>query len=127
MTHPNAEILRTVYADLQNIADFAAEDIVLHRADRVAVGPAVCRGVEAVRTHEQTLVELTGHTLVMDVEHIMANDHFGAVLGVLRAQHPEHIAMPFCGLWRFADGLIIEHWENAYDATGLREMLAAVP
>ena len=26
------------------------------------------------------------------------------------------MAMPFCGLWRFRNGQITEHWENAYDA-----------
>jgi hypothetical protein len=52
----------------------------------------------------------------MDVEHIAANDFFGAVFGVLRASRGEAtLAEPFCGLWRFRDGLITEHWENAYD------------
>jgi ketosteroid isomerase-like protein len=122
--HPNVEVLRMIYADLPRIAEFAADGIVLHRADRTTANPGACRGVEAVRAHERALVELTNHTLVMDIEHITANDHFGAVLGVLRARHPRHIAMPFCGLWRFANGRITEHWENAYDATQLRELFA---
>jgi ketosteroid isomerase-like protein len=63
---------------------------------------------------------MTKNTLVMDVQHIVANDHFGAVLGVIRA-HPngQVMEMPFCGLWRFRSGRIVEHWENAYDAVTL--------
>ncbi|EGH15683.1 hypothetical protein PSYMP_29424, partial [Pseudomonas amygdali pv. morsprunorum str. M302280] len=29
------------------------------------------------------------------------------------------IIMPFCGLWRFRDGKIVEHWENVYDVRAL--------
>jgi predicted SnoaL-like aldol condensation-catalyzing enzyme len=60
----------------------------------------------------------------MDVEHIAANDQFGAVFGVLRAQRGgATLAMPFCGLWRFRDGLITEHWENAYDVVAIKTFL----
>jgi len=56
----------------------------------------------------------------MDVQHITANDYFGAVLGVLRAHlDGDNLAMPFCGLWRFRDGLIVEHWENGYDVSAM--------
>ncbi|MFE2184177.1 nuclear transport factor 2 family protein [Streptomyces sp. NPDC059455] len=111
--HPHTEILRTIYRDLTRIVDFAAADIVLHRADRTAEDPRVRRGIRAVRAHEQALIRMTQYTLVMDVEHIVANDHFGTVLGVLRAQRPRELSVPFCGLWRFVDGRIVEHWENA--------------
>ncbi|MNI90286.1 hypothetical protein D3C73_1477910 [compost metagenome] len=59
----------------------------------------------------------------MDVQSIIANDHFGAVMGALRLliRGKEH-EMPFCGLWRFRNGRIIEHWENAYDAAVLNSM-----
>lgn len=123
--HPHVEILRTIYADLTTVADYAADDIVLHRADRTAEDPRVCRGIRAVLAHEQGLIELARGTLVMDVEHIAATDHFGAVLGTLRASLPQQIAMPFCGLWRFAAGRIVEHWENAYAAAELHQSLTA--
>ncbi|MFE0063039.1 nuclear transport factor 2 family protein [Streptomyces sp. NPDC059003] len=112
--HPHTGILRTIYADLSKLAEYAADDMVLHRADRSVEDPGLCRGVQAVLAHEQALLRLTGNTLVMDVEHIAANEYFGAVLGILRATHPQDIAMPFCGLWRFEGGCIVEHWENAY-------------
>lgn len=111
--HPNVKILRTVYADLTRLGEFASDDVVLHGA----VGGDYA-GKEAVAAKEDELIRLTGNTLLMDVQHITANDYFGAVLGILRAHlDGDDLAMPFCGLWRFRDGLIVEHWENGYDAS----------
>ncbi len=123
--HPHVEMLHKIYADLTQLAEYAADDIVLHRADRAFSQVRTRQGKQAVLAHEQELIRATGNTLVMDVEHVAANDHFGAVLGVLRAQHPQPIAMPFCGLWRFANGQIVEHWENAYDAKTLQHLLTS--
>jgi hypothetical protein len=110
--HPNVEILRAVYADLTRLGEFAADDVVLHPAE----GGADHVGRQAVVGKERDLIGLTGGTLLMDVEHITANDYYGAVLGILRARlHGNDLAVPFCGLWRFSDGSIVEHWENAYD------------
>ncbi|MFB4420018.1 nuclear transport factor 2 family protein [Streptomyces sp. QL37] len=121
--HPHTEILRRIYADLTKLAEYADEDIVLHRADREAEDSHAYRGLRAVMVHERALLRATGGSLVMDVESICANDHFGAVLGTLRAGSPHRIAMPFCGLWRFTDGRIVEHWENAQDAARLQSLL----
>lgn len=123
--HPNIEILRTIYADLTRITEYADDDIVLHTADRDIPGRATrVVGKEAVLTKELDLIRLTDKTLIMDVRDIIANDHFGAVLGILRARlNGRENAMPFCGLWRFRNGRIIEHWENAYDAVALDHVL----
>ncbi|MRG97049.1 nuclear transport factor 2 family protein [Polyangium spumosum] len=122
-------MLRAVYADLTRIGEFAADDMVLHRADRAfyreaAAGRVV--GREAAVRHERDLIRSTGGTLVMDVEQIVANDHFGAVFGVLRARREDGatLAVPFCGLWRFREGLILEHWENAYDLAAVQAFLS---
>lgn len=119
--HPNIDILRAVYADLRCIDRYTADDVVLHTADRGASGgPAQVCGRAAVKAKELDLIRLSGDTLVMEVHSIVANDYFGAVLGVLRARRDQRaVGMPFCGLWRFRDGLIVEHWENAYDAGAL--------
>lgn len=118
-THPNVEILRYIYADLTRLEDYASDDMVLHAAERTAAdGDYVGKQAAVAKEHE--LIRLTGGTLVMDVEHIVANDHFGAVLGILRARRDGRaLAVPFCGLWRFRDGLAVEHWENAYDVPAL--------
>jgi ketosteroid isomerase-like protein len=122
--HPNVETLRAVYTDLARIGEYTSDDVVLHAAER---GPTDIRyvGRRAVVAKEKELIWLTDNTLVMDVGQIVADDHFGAVLGVLRAHRDgDAVAVPFCGLWRFRDGLIVEHWENAYDLAGLTRFLS---
>jgi hypothetical protein len=112
-----ASLLRYVYADVCRISEVASDDILLHPADRDLVTPPKppLRGVQAAQAHEEALVAATGGTLVMDVESITANHEFGCVMGVLRAtkQGRPDLAIPFCGVWRFKDGLAVEHWENA--------------
>ncbi|MBI6680853.1 nuclear transport factor 2 family protein [Pseudomonas viridiflava] len=115
--HPNVETLRAIYKDLARIAEFADHDIVLHKADRGARGGlSMVIGRRSVQNHELDLIEHTRQTLYMDVHEIAADDHFGSVMGYMRATcERKKIAMPFCGLWRFRDGKIVEHWENVYD------------
>ncbi|NUU34584.1 nuclear transport factor 2 family protein [Pseudomonas sp. C2B4] len=121
INHPNVKILRAIYKDLSCIDIYVDDDVVLHTADREIPGHvAKIIGKNAVLAKELELIELTQNTLVMDVQSIIANDHFGAVLGVLRMFiKGSHHEMPFCGLWRFRNGRIVEHWENAYDPTVL--------
>ncbi|GAA2611987.1 nuclear transport factor 2 family protein [Actinomadura fulvescens] len=124
--HPNATMLRAVYADLSTIGRYLDDDVVLHAAERSIAGmTATHHGRQAVLDKELALIRATEGTLVMDVEQVCANDHFGAVTGRLRAHRQgRRIAMPFCGLWRFRDGRILEHWENAYDAAALGAFLS---
>lgn len=124
-THPNIEMLRIIYADLSCIDKYADDDMVLHTADREIPGrPTRVIGKDAVLAKELELIAVSNNTLVMDVQNIIANDHFGAVLGTLHVHlKSKDIGMPFCGLWRFRDGKIIEHWENAYDAAAFGKFL----
>lgn len=116
--HPNVAKLEHIYADLSCIAEYCDEQVILHPAERSVtpeIQPVV--GREAVLAKELALIRLSEGTLVMDVESIIANDSFGAVTGTLRVEKAgRKIGMPFCGLWRFRDGRVLEHWENAYDA-----------
>jgi ketosteroid isomerase-like protein len=122
--HRNVNVLRAIYADLTRIGEYADDDIVLHAAERES-GNGRYVGKRAVVAKEQELIRLTGNTLLMDVEQITANDYFGAVLGVLRARRDgDSLAVPFCGLWRFRNGLIVEHWENAYELATFTRFVA---
>jgi hypothetical protein len=105
------ELLHYLYADLTRLCHVASPDIILHPFNDHS---APLRGIAAAQAHEETIVNATGGTLKMDVESVVANSHFGAVLGVLRGQSPgqDDLAVPFCGLWRFVDGKAVEHWEN---------------
>ena len=121
--HPNVEILRTVYAELTRLGEYASDDVILHAAEGGDYA-----GKQAVVAKEHELIRLTGNTLLMDVQHITANDYFGAVLGVLRAHlDGDNLAMPFCGLWRFRHGLIVEHWENGYDVPAMTRFFTNHP
>ncbi|MFC1415561.1 nuclear transport factor 2 family protein [Streptacidiphilus cavernicola] len=119
--HPNAALLRTLYADLTRIAEYAADDIVYHPAERdTPEGAPDLHGKAAVTAKEQALARATEGTLRADIESVVANDHFGAVLGVFHARPGDQvIAMPFCGLWRFRDGRVTDHWQNAYDPSAM--------
>jgi predicted SnoaL-like aldol condensation-catalyzing enzyme len=121
VTHPNIEILRTLYADLSSIDKYVDDNVILHTADREIPGHITrIIGKQAVLEKELELIRLSNDTLLMAVEDIIANDHFGAVLGVLHiCIQGKKCEMPFCGLWRFSNGRIVEHWENAYDALKL--------
>jgi hypothetical protein len=116
--HPNVSTLQAIYRNLASIGEFVTDDVVLHDAVRDPSGNEVLvKGKEKVVEHEVALIGATAGTLVMSVEHTHANDFFGAVFGKLLIG--DDMAMPFCGLWRFTDGMVAEHWENAYDADAL--------
>ncbi|APG06667.1 hypothetical protein BJI69_20170 [Luteibacter rhizovicinus DSM 16549] len=115
--HPNIATLRSIYDDLRRIERHADEDMVLHTAQRRTAGESgIVYGKKAVVERMNALILKSEQTLEMSVDIIVANDYFGAVLGSIRARCGDReIDMPFCGLWRFDDGSILEHWENAYD------------
>jgi ketosteroid isomerase-like protein len=127
--HPNVTALRAIYADLTTISEYLDDDVVLHAAERDIPGAVrIYTGAPAVLDKEIDLIRRTANTLVMDVDFIAANDYFGAVAGYLRANlDGESIAMPFCGLWRFRNGRIVEHWENAYAAAKFAEFFSRHP
>jgi len=122
--HPHVEMLRAIYADLSLLTELASEDFVLHAAGPRDIMPVGSRGImtgdyvgkRAVLARETELFRRSGGSLVMTPGDIVANDHFGAVLGRLAAnRHGHRFEGDFCGLWRFQDGHIVEHWENAAD------------
>jgi ketosteroid isomerase-like protein len=115
--HPNVQLLRTLYDDLTRIAEYAADDnITYHLADRDLPGsPGTLTGRAALAANERAFVEATGATLAPAIEHITANDYFGTVTGTFHATvDGEPWTMAFCGLWRFRNGRITDHWQNAY-------------
>jgi hypothetical protein len=115
-THPNAQLLRAVYADFSLLEQFARDDIVLHAGGRHGILAGDYVGKKAVLAKEAELYRRSGASLAMVADHVVANDHFGAVLGRFSANRGgERFEGEICGLWRFEDGLIVEHWENCAD------------
>jgi hypothetical protein len=121
-------LLQYLYQDVRHFHQIASDGIILHAADRDLSTPSrpPLRGIVAVQAHVEALVAATGGTLVMDVSSITANDDFGVALGTLRASREgaEDLSIPVCGVWKFRDGLAIEHWENAHNAAKMKEWLA---
>lgn len=128
-THPNVATLRSIYADLTSIGRYCDDDVILHAAERGHPGmQSVYVGRAAVEAKERDLIRASGDTLMMDVRGIHANDYFGAVFGELCVgRNIERFRMPFCGLWVFRDGRVVEHWENAYDVAAFGRFLAENP
>ncbi|MGG7568807.1 nuclear transport factor 2 family protein [Streptomyces sirii] len=124
--HPHARLLAALYQDLTRIAQFADERIILHPATRDTIrrDPDVI-GRDAVLAWETGLIRASGETLRVEVDTITANDHFGTVLGTLVARFGEQpFTGHFCGLWRFEDGKITEHWENLHDPELFASLMA---
>lgn len=120
--HPHVEMLRELYSigDFRLIDKYGADDMILYRADREP--PVV--GKAAVLAYERMTA---AGDRAMNVEQIIANDYFGCVMGSITSRVGDHeLFMPFCGLWRFVDGKVAEHWENAYDIDALLKFFAEV-
>jgi hypothetical protein len=115
-SHPNVEMLREIYADFGLLAKFASDDIVLHASGSRGIMTGDYVGKQAVLAKEMELYRRSGGSLVLTADDVVANDYFGVVLGRLVANRDGH---PFegeiCGLWRFENGFIVEHWENCAD------------
>jgi len=114
--HSHVKMLRALYADFGLLAQFASEDIVLHAGGSRGIMSGDYVGKPAVLAKEMELYRRSGGSLVLTADDIVANDYFGVVLGRLAAnRHGHRFEGAVCGLWRFQDGLIVEHWENCAD------------
>src|SRR5262249_50786190 len=112
----NAKTLRAIYSDFSLLEKYAGDDIVLHAAGSRDIMTGDYVGKQAVLAKELELFARSGGTLALVVDHIVANEHFGVMIGRFTANRD---GKPFegevCGLWRFRDGLVVEHWENCAD------------
>jgi ketosteroid isomerase-like protein len=114
--HPHVALLRRIYADFGLLDKYASDDMVLHAGGSRDILAGDYVGKQAVLAKEMELYRRSGGSLVMSADHIVANDHFGAVLGRLTARRDgRRFEGEICGLWRFQSGLIVEHWENCAD------------
>jgi ketosteroid isomerase-like protein len=109
-------MLRAIYRDFSLLAEFASDDIVLHAAGSRDIMTGDYFGKQAVMAKEMELYRRSGGSLVMTTDDIVANDNFGVVLGRLAAdRNGQRFEGEICGLWRFENGVIVEHWENCAD------------
>lgn len=121
--HPNALLLRRAYGNLDLLANACADDVVVHSNGTVGIASGDWVGKEAMMSRVTELWRRSGETLNLPVEEVMANDYFGVVLARFTAHRPDgrHLDMPICGVWRFENGTIVEHWENCHDWSGFEK------
>ncbi|KAI1746474.1 hypothetical protein F4782DRAFT_74718 [Xylaria castorea] len=107
----NVDLLCWFYQDIARLSRVASPYMCLRIADKHST---VLRGIGKAQGRMEALKEATGGTLFMDVERLSANRRFGVVFGVMRAQSPgqQDLAVRFCGVWRFVDGIVVEHSES---------------
>jgi hypothetical protein len=125
-THPHVAIIRRLYTDLRTIGDVAHKGIALHPGSSGLLDVGTLYGVEAVTDHMKALYRLSHGTLRIDLDAVIANDCFTTAVGTLEITAPDPKTVPFCGVWRFEDGLIVEHWEhdwNPHDLADVTERL----
>jgi ketosteroid isomerase-like protein len=114
--HPHMEMLRAIYADFSLLAEYASDDIVLHAAGSRGILTGDYFGKEAVLAKEMELFRRSGESLAMPPDDVTANDYFGVVLGHVTAErNGRRYEGEFCGIWRFDNGHIVEHWEHCAD------------
>ncbi|KAI0470330.1 hypothetical protein F4859DRAFT_522810 [Xylaria cf. heliscus] len=105
-----AELLQYFYQDITRLSEVSSPYLYTRIIDRERT---VLVGLDKAQARMEALKEATGGTLLMDVERIIANRNLGMVFGFVRAQSPglQDLALRFCGIWRFVDGIAVEHSE----------------
>jgi ketosteroid isomerase-like protein len=113
--HPNAQLLRDVYAafgrgDVETASKYWTEDAVHHYPGRSELAGSH-RGLDSTQQFAQRMFELTGGNLSMEVTDIGASDGFGYARLYTRYQRGDRILeMPFVNVARVEDGRIAEFW-----------------
>ncbi|KAI1740090.1 hypothetical protein F4680DRAFT_419647 [Xylaria scruposa] len=107
----NTDLLRWFYKDITRLSQVSSPYMSLRVADR---NSTVLRGIKEAQARMEALKEATGGTLFMDIERVSANRKFGVAFGIMRARSPglQDLAIRFCGVWRFVDGIVVEHSES---------------
>ncbi len=118
--HPNVAILRRIYArDREAFFAALAPDYVCHTPGRAPVS-GDHHGVDGMRQHIADGQALSGGTFrVNAVGAFLADDEWGMVPVRLSAERGSaKLETRAFGIWRFADGRIVEHWECPFDLHG---------
>lgn len=83
-------------------------------------------GKEGMLAHIQQMQTLTNGTFRAHHQGVfIADDEWGLVPVTLRAErNGKKLEMLAFGVWRFKDGLFIDHWENPWDLKTFEEFWA---
>lgn len=111
--HPNALLLRAGYDAPGIHAKVFTEDFVAHTLGHNRTA-GDWHGAEKMAEHLALILELTQGTIKVTplTRFAIANDRFGVVFSRATAEREgQRVDQYVCGVWRFEEGRIAEHWE----------------
>jgi ketosteroid isomerase-like protein len=124
--HPNAELLRRLYAgDRQALYDRLAPDYVVHVPGTGPVAGSYA-GAAGHAEHVRAMGLWAGDTLSKSLSgSFLADDHWGLVPSELEVERDgRRLRVRGFGIWRFRDGDVTEHWGLVDHQTALDDFLA---
>lgn len=128
--HPHVDLMRAVYAafgtgDVTTAGTYWQPDAVHHYPGRSPLA-GDHKGLVATTAFANTMFELTGGNLRMDVLEIGAGEeHAFALLSTHYERKGRVLEMPFVNVARIRDGKIAEFWTYPDDLYALDEFWAA--
>lgn len=111
------ELLRRIYAkDRDALYGNLHADFVCHTPGSSQIAGSF-RGAEGMRRHVEQMQELTGQTFRPRHEDVfmLAGDWATVPVRLAASRQGKALDMRAFGIWRFADGLLAEHWEMPVD------------
>jgi uncharacterized protein len=129
MTHPNEQLLRSLYEafsrrDLDTVRSLVADDIVFHQPGRNPTSGDY-QGLDGVLGLLRTLAERSGGTFRSEVHDLLATDqHAVALLRVTAQRGILTVDVPVVHVWHVRDGKLAEAWAHPTDQHLLDEFWA---
>lgn len=110
------ELLKKIYANPELVFEHLHPDFTLHSPGRSPIA-GTFYGAEGIRKHFADFERLSSGSYKHDVqEAYLADDNWGMVVSVMEGErNGVSLDMWGFGLWRFKDGLLIDHWETLSD------------
>ena len=111
------ELLRRIYAkDREALYANLHVDFVCHTPGASQIAGSF-RGAQGMRRHVDQMQTLTGGTFRPRHEEVFMQEGDWATVPVrlAAAREGRQLDMRAFGVWRFADGLLVEHWEMPVD------------
>ncbi len=125
--HPNAILIRSLFAafrerDIEKIRDVLAEDATWHFPGKDGKLAGAHKGHAEIFSFLAQVSQLTDGTFELDLEEVLANDHYAVVFFRGHAQRKgRHLDNPTCLKVRLEDGRATELLEFVWDLPSVDE------
>ena len=110
------ELLKRIYNNPQLVFEYLHPDFTLHAPGQNPIA-GTFHGAEGMKAHFKKMESMTNNSFVEELtDTFLADDSFGMVVHRMTAErNGKKLDTWGFGLWRFKDGLIIDHWESVGD------------